>query len=130
MLGTTAMAAFALLHAAPVSGAARRHTHLIKSVPAANDSLRVAPKDLRFTFEGKIDITVSSVKVTTAAGAAVPIGKLSVLDSGDDAILVAPSLKPLTPGSYNVAWATASMHGHDAKGKFRFTIRPAPAKAG
>jgi methionine-rich copper-binding protein CopC len=112
--------------ASPAAAAMRRrHTHLIRSTPAENETLKVTPKEIRLTFEGKIDLTVSAVTLSHAGGSAVDIGKLTVVDSGDDAILVAPIGRSLMPGDYNVTWKTASKHGHNAKGKFRFTLRAA-----
>ncbi len=119
-------AAFAATAAAsPTSAAVEQsfHTHLTKSEPSANDTLAVAPRAVRLWFTEKVELVVTTVKLTDAAGAAIPLAPLARPDTGEQAPVVATLNKSLVAGSYVVAWSTAAKDGHPAKGSFAFVVR-------
>lgn len=75
------------------------HTHLTKSEPSANDTLAVAPRALRLWFSEKVELPVTTVKLTDAAGAAIEVAPLARPDTGEQAPIVAALSKSVTPGS-------------------------------
>ena len=89
------------------------HLHLLKSTPAANATVTVAPDSIRLWFK------VTTVKVTGPGSAAVPLAPLA---SGDSSLVVAPVKAKLTAGAYTVVWRTMAKDGHVARGSFAFTI--------
>jgi methionine-rich copper-binding protein CopC len=101
------------------------HTHLIKSEPAANDTLIAIPRALRLWFSEKVELPVTRVKLTDAAGAAIELAPLARPDTGEHAPIVATLRKPLPPGTYLVTWSTAAKDGHPAKGSYPFVMRSA-----
>jgi hypothetical protein len=101
---------------------ARRHVHLVRSEPAAHDTLTSAPKAITLWFSEGVELKVTTVKLADAAGKAVPLGAPALRDSGKDAPVVATVSRVLAPGRYTVAWSTASRDGHPAKGKIDFVV--------
>lgn len=103
---------------------ARRHTRLVRSEPAKDSVIRVAPTELKLWFSEKLDLAVTRVRLT-AGEVAVETGPLTRAEAAD-APIVAPLVAPLRDGNYTVTWSTASADGHPVRGTFRFTVRSAP----
>src|SRR5437899_2957485 len=61
------------------------HTRLIRSEPAANDTLVAIPRALRLWFSEKVELPVTSVKLTDGAGAAIELAPLARPDTGEHA---------------------------------------------
>jgi len=101
--------------------AARRHVHLVKSEPAAHDTLTTAPHAVTLWFSESIELKVTTIKLT-AADRTIPLGAPTLRDAGKDAPVVATLAKPIPPGRYAVAWSTASRDGHPAKGRIDFVV--------
>jgi copper resistance protein C len=101
------------------------HTKLIKSEPAANDTLTAAPRRLILWFSEKIELKISSVKLTGAKGKVIPIGALAHAGAADSSVVV-PVTAALAAGSYTVTWRTASDDGHPVTGTFNFVVRERP----
>jgi methionine-rich copper-binding protein CopC len=101
------------------------HTKLVKSAPAANDTLSAAPKQLILWFSEKIELKVSSVKLTGAGGKVIPLGALAHVGAADSSVSV-PVTGALAAGSYSVMWRTASDDGHPVTGTFKFVVRAHP----
>src|SRR4029077_19419784 len=59
----------AALAAAPVA----LHTHLVRSDPVANATVRTAPTSIQLWFSGPIQINVTTVRLTGPDGAAVDV---------------------------------------------------------
>src|SRR5947199_7014244 len=78
------------------------HAHLVKSQPAANDTLVAAPPAVRLWFSEKVELPITKVKLSDGRGAAVALGALTRQDTCEQAPIVAPLGKPLAPGSYVV----------------------------
>jgi len=95
------------------------HLHLVKSVPAANATVRAAPDSIRLWFSQAPELKLTSVKVTGPRTTVVPIAPLAERDS---ALVVAPVKGKMAAGSYTVAWRTMSKDGHVVKGTFAFTV--------
>jgi hypothetical protein len=112
----------ALMAAAPPR-ATFWHTHLEKSDPAANDTLKVAPKTIRLWFSEAVDLPVTRVKLETAAGVVVKTAAPVRPDTGESAPISVAIGAPLAAGSYKVDWSTAGKDGHPAKGSFAFVVK-------
>lgn len=113
-------AASGVLLAAP-----RRHTRLIKSEPAANDTLAASPKAIKLWFSEKVELAVTSVKVADATGHAVAVARPVRPDTGNSAPVVVELKKPLVPGGYKITWITAAKDGHRANGTIAFAVKSA-----
>jgi methionine-rich copper-binding protein CopC len=118
----TAPIAFA---ARPVATtAARFHTKLLKSTPAANDTLATAPTAISLWFNEQVELKVTTVKLSGAAGS-VKIGAVTRDEKTKDAPVVATIPTPLAAGSYTVNWSVAGDDGHPVKGTFAFVVKGA-----
>jgi copper resistance protein C len=98
------------------------HLHLLKSEPKANDTLAAAPSALKFWFSEPPELAVTSVKLTTADGAAVPLAPLASGGTGKDAPIVAAIRGPVSAGHYSVAWRSTAADGHPSSGRYDFVV--------
>lgn len=102
--------------------AAPFHLHLLKSSPAANAIVSAAPDSIRLWFSQTPELKVTTVTVTGAGNASVPLAPLA---SADSATVVAAVKQKMAPGAYTVTWRTMARDGHVARGTFAFTVGPA-----
>ncbi len=117
-----ALAAVGTLSAAVAP--ARFHTKLVKSAPAANDTLATAPTAISLWFNEAVDLKVTTVKVAGASGA-VKTGALTRDAKLKDAPVVAAISSALAAGKYTVSWSVAGDDGHPVKGTFDFVVKGA-----
>ena len=117
-----ALAAVGTLSAAVAP--ARFHTKLVKSAPAANDTLATAPTAISLWFNEAVDLKVTTVKVAAASGA-VKTGALTRDAKLKDAPVVAAISSALAAGKYTVSWSVAGDDGHPVKGTFEFVVKGA-----
>ena len=104
------------------------HARLVRSSPAANDSLAVAPTSLSLWFSEKPEVRFTSIQLLDAAGASIPLGQpVSIAENGVSLTIA----RGLEPGAYSVVWRTAASDGHPTNGKFSFRVLGAqtPAQA-
>ena len=95
------------------------HARLVRSSPAANDSLAVAPTSLSLWFSEKPEVRFTSIQLLDATGASITLGPpASIAENGVSLSIT----RPLGPGAYSVAWRTAASDGHPTSGKFSFRI--------
>ncbi len=102
---------------------APRHTKLLKSEPAANDTLTAPPKQIALVFSERIDLKVSRFKLAGAKGGGVTLGTATVDAAKKGAPIVIPVTGAMGPGSYTVNWSVASDDGHAVKGAFGFVVK-------
>jgi len=124
-VATYARISFLLLVAGSAMAAAPRsamHTHLKKSLPAANDTV-ASPAMLQLWFSEKIELPFSRVTLKNLAGVPQPVGALKFADESDTAAVIVPVTATLAPGEYTVGWSAAAIDGHPAKGTFKFTVK-------
>ena len=100
---------------------AQAHTKLEKSAPAAGATVTAAPRQIQLWFNEKIDLAVSKIEVTSAAGK-VELAKPKTTDGKS---LTAGVTGTIADGTYTVAWQAAGDDGHVAKGTFKFTVKAA-----
>ena len=106
------------------------HTHLTRATPGVNDTVAVAPTQVRLWFSQKPTVKLSRVTLTGAGNAKVPVGTARATD--DTLSVAVPIQGTLKPGTYTVAWQTASKDGHPVRGRYQFTLGAGgkPAEAG
>ena len=104
---------------------ATAHAKLLRAEPAANSTLKTAPKAVRIWFTQELDPKRCTVSVSDARGRRVDDGKGGVdLNDLDRKSMIA-RLRPLGPGKYTVRWRTVSAEDRDiSEGSFRFTVAP------
>lgn len=118
-----APAAFAAMLTFPA--VAPFHTELKSSSPGKDEILRTAPREIRLTFTARPEVTLSDIKVSTTAGAAVALGKAA---RGKDSLsIVAPIQGAMPDGAYTVSWRTAGKDGHVIRGRFGFSVSASAA---
>jgi methionine-rich copper-binding protein CopC len=102
------------------AGAAVLNAHLavLKSSPAADQTIDVSPKRLQIWFNEPPAAGISQITLTGPSGE-IEVGK-TVVDK--DKSIAANLLKPLDNGSYVIAWRTAGDDGHPAKGEIKFKV--------
>ena len=101
--------------------ASSAHLHLLRTEPAANDTVATAPAAIKFWFSERPELAVTTVKLATSTGTSVPLAPLTV-DTGANAPLVATVRGALAKGTYMVSWRSTAMDGHPASGHFDFVV--------
>lgn len=99
------------------------HTRLVKSEPAAEGRVSPPPA-IRLWFSERVELSLTGLTLTGPAGRARTV-RATRAESADAPVVVA-IVDTLTPGTYTVAWRTASRDGHPVTGKFRFAVVRAP----
>lgn len=97
------------------------HLHLLRSSPAANDTVATAPAAIKFWFSERPELAITMVKLTSSAGTPVQLAPLAV-DTGANGPLVAAVRGQIAAGTYTVTWRTTATDGHPANGKFDFVV--------
>lgn len=115
-----ALAVAAVTAAAP---SARFHAKLLKSSPAAHDTLAVAPKSVSLWFSEKVELPMTTVKLASSTGAEVALAAPTRDEKTPDAPVVAAIAKPLTDGSYTISYTVAGKDGHPSKGTIDFVVK-------
>jgi methionine-rich copper-binding protein CopC len=108
---------------AATASAARRHIRLLKSTPAAHDTLADAPTALRLWFSEKVELKVTTVKLVHADGTPIRVARPEWNSPTDSAGISVTITHPLAPGGYTVSWSAASDDGHPAKGTIDFFVK-------
>lgn len=121
ILQVTAILGAALLAVAADAG--RRHTRLVRSVPARDTVVTTLPPQLQLWFSEPIELAVSRVRLAGPAAGLQPLAPLRRASTGADDPVTAPFPDALAPGRYVVHWSTASRDGHVVRDSFAFTLR-------
>ncbi|HVU76793.1 MAG TPA: copper resistance protein CopC [Gaiellaceae bacterium] len=105
--------------------AASAHAFLLRSVPAAQSTVREAPDHVLLVFDE--GVSPAHIDVTDAAGKSVRAGR-PFQRSGRPAEIVVPLRHPLPKGGYVVRWSEVDRDdGHLISGAFSFGVgTPAP----
>lgn len=116
-----ALGAAAIVPAATASASALLHLRLVKSEPAAGDTV-AAPATLRLWFSEPATVSVTSLRLTGTDGKAVTLAKPTF--GGDAKLPVEAKVTgAVAPGRYTVSFKTASRDMHPISGDFSFTVR-------
>jgi copper transport protein len=114
--------ALALIGLLVLPAVASAHALLISSNPPPGAGLAAAPPAITATFSEPLNRPLSSLKLTTASGAAV---RATVATDGETRLVLRP-LHRLARGVYALRWRTVSADdGHTAQGSYSFGVRAA-----
>ncbi len=123
--GAPGAAALALLllgaAAAWAPRAAEAHAVLVRSEPAPEALLRVAPASIDLWSSERLEGSLSELRLLGADGRGLPLEGMRV--DPRDATHLSALTRPLPPGYYTVVYRTLSaLDGHDWSGSFTFTV--------
>lgn len=96
------------------------HAFLDHAAPAVGSTVRGSPSEVKIWFSEELQPAFSTIQVVDQSGARVDKDDKQV-DPKDQTELKI-SLKPLTPGSYQVIWRVLSVDSHVTDGKFKFQV--------
>ncbi|HVO01817.1 MAG TPA: copper homeostasis periplasmic binding protein CopC [Candidatus Cybelea sp.] len=119
----TIIAALASVFTAAAATAAFAHAELETAVPAANATVKEAPKTIEIDFSEELNPKLSKIEVQDSMGMTMDKGDSHVSDS--DAKHMSVDLQSLSAGTYKVLWTSvASDDGHKLTGTYTFTVQP------
>jgi methionine-rich copper-binding protein CopC len=98
---------------------AMAHAHLVKAIPAANETVRTSPAAIDLDFTEALEPAFSSVTVTDEKGASV-----NATPSIAQGAHMHVALKNLAPGKYHVHWISVAIDTHRTSGDFEFSVAP------
>ncbi len=104
-----------------VATAAIAHPKLTSSVPAADGTEHLIPKEIRLSFSEGIIAKFSGLELQDERGKSVTTGSPAV-NPTDKKQLVVPLHAPLAAGKYRVIWHAVSDDTHRVKGEYTFTV--------
>ena len=97
------------------------HARLVRSSPAVNAVISSPPVSLSLWFSERPELRFTSIELVDSAGAVIPHGPVSSIDSMGVTAAIGAAL---TPGRYSVAWRTAAADAHGTSGRFSFVVVP------
>ncbi len=105
---------------------AHAHARLLRSMPASNAKLAVAPERAELWFNELLDAEFNGIEIFAASELKAKqrtnlVKGRPVVDAKDRTHLMV-ELPPLAPGEYVVEWRVLSRDGHSAPGRFTFTV--------
>lgn len=100
----------------------RRHTQLVKSQPAAHDTLTTAPTQLSLWYSERLELRVSTFKLVGPKGA-VALGPATNDVKQKSAPILIPITGAIEHGRYDVQWNVSADDGHPVKGTFFFVVK-------
>ena len=113
--------ALAFLISLLLIGVASAHANLIKSDPAPGAVLGSAPSEVRLWYDEDVDVNFAQVQVFDKNLTRVDNNDLKSVPGDSKQIVI--TLKPLSDGTYTVAWkALSSTDGHITRGNFAFSV--------
>ncbi len=115
------MLAATLCLIAPATAPALFHNHLVKSLPAADETVAPAPKEIRLWFAEKVEPKFSSVTLMKPDSTKLEVGKARATD--DPKAIVVDVVAALPAGQYTVVWRTAGDDGHAVRGRYSFSVK-------
>ncbi len=116
------IAAVLVLLLALSPAAAKAHAMLLKSEPAVGNTVSPAPAQLTLHFSEGVEPSFSTVEVTDSTGARMDKPPPRTAPDDNETLII--SLKPLSPGEYDVRWHATSVDTHKTQGHFTFRVGP------
>jgi copper resistance protein C len=101
------------------------HAVLVRAVPAARATLRVAPPRAQLWFSERLEPAYSTASIWSGR-VRVAAGKTAV--SADEPRLLSIELPPLPSGVYTVRFRVLSVDGHVVAGDYSFTVADGTAR--
>ena len=110
-----------------VSAPAYAHPKLVSSAPAANASVS-APSRITLTFSEGLMPRLSGAEIVMTGMPGMPNHRMAVTGfktsvEGDNKTLVLTLARPLSDGTYQVAWHVGSTDTHRIQGNLAFTVK-------
>lgn len=121
------IALLTLLLSAGAAAPLAAHTRLERSSPAAGDTVRAQPYELRLVFSQAVAPRYTTLLLRAPDGSVIPTPALLPNESRREFVAMAPHLA--AAGTYTVEWRTVSADGHAITGTFGFVYAPAGATA-
>jgi copper transport protein len=113
-----ALACLFLLFLVQVASA---HARLVKAIPAPGSVLAVAPTQVHLFYDEDVDPNFSEVQVLDKNLQRVDNNDVKPVPGDSKQLLI--TLKPLSDGTYTVAWkALSNTDGHITRGNFAFSV--------
>src|SRR4051812_34831016 len=100
---------------------AHAHGHLVRSRPAAHDTLKTAPRVLTLEFNEPPELSMSSVRLLDSLHHEVRLAPVHA-DAGSAKVLIAGIVGALGAGRYTVMWQIAGRDGHPTHGQYDFVV--------
>lgn len=91
------------------------------AVPGVGLTVNRPVLELRLYFDLDVLASVSSVRVETATGAAIPTSA-PANEPTDRQVVIVRFGHSLPPGTYSVAWSVVSINRRTTSGTFHFTV--------
>lgn len=113
--------AMALVSIAGLAGFAL-HMRLVKSFPAKDQVVNVAPANIQLWFSQVPELALTRVRLTGPNEATFEVAKAVATD--DDKSVKLAVIDSLSHGAYTVTWQTAAPDGHKVRGEYAFTYSP------
>ena len=113
-----AAAAFVVLAALALPGAAFAHATLIRTAPADGTVLAHAPKQVVVVFDDTVRVAGGNAAVENATQSSVLAGKATARGR----VLTLPLRPNLRRGAYSVRWSIVSDDGHHEEGVLAFAV--------
>ena len=104
-----------------------KHVHLERSDPSAQATLAAAPGAIRLWFSAPVQVGITTIHLTSAAGQAIETARPHQ-GEGADAPVIAEVRGALPAGAFQVSWRTMSRDGHVVSGAFAFSVAAPPAR--
>ena len=102
--------------------AASAHAILVKSQPAKDEEVKVAPKQIDLWFNDPVRSEYKALAVIDSDGKRVD--KHDVEQSLTDGSHIHATVEDLAPGTYTIRYRVVSQDTHIVTGKFQFTVKP------
>lgn len=102
--------------------AAQAHAILVKSQPAKDEQVSVAPKQIDLWFNDPVRSQYKALAVIDSNGKRVD--KHDVEQSLTDGSHIYATVEDLPPGTYTIRYRVVSQDTHIVTGKFEFTVKP------
>jgi methionine-rich copper-binding protein CopC len=109
---------------------ATMHLKLLRSDPAPESTLAVAPTQIRLWFSQPPELAVTSIRLRSGIGANAVERALAPLTRAavTNAPIAAQVGAALAPGQYDIMWRTMARDGHVLSGTVSFTVGAAAHK--
>jgi len=107
------------------AAAARLHTELRSSLPAAGETVSQPVAEVLLTFTTPVNRALSRIEVTDPEGSPVATGELEHPPEREDQLRVVFGT-PVGAGAYEVEWQAMSPDGHVVRGTFAFQVDSPP----
>lgn len=102
--------------------AASAHAILVKSQPAKDEEIKVAPKQVDLWFNDPVRGEYKALAVVDSEGKRVD--NRDVEQDLMDGSHIHATVSDLAPGAYTVRYRVVSQDTHIVTGKFQFTVKP------